>query len=118
MSATQMVRHLGCACEIATGERTVETVKVGPPWLVKFVALRSGLRWPQGLKTPPELEQLMDEQPGDFEALRARAVAQTAVVGRGVGLAGTHPFFGSMTAEDWMRWGYLHADHHLRQFGR
>ena len=29
-----------------------------------------------------------------------------------------HPFFGSMTAEDWWRWGYLHADHHLRQFGR
>jgi Protein of unknown function (DUF1569) len=29
-----------------------------------------------------------------------------------------HPIFGPMTAKDWMRWGYLHADHHLRQFGR
>jgi hypothetical protein len=29
-----------------------------------------------------------------------------------------HPIFREMTAEDWMRWGYLHADHHLRQFGR
>jgi hypothetical protein len=26
--------------------------------------------------------------------------------------------FGPMTEKDWMRWGYLHADHHLRQFGR
>ena len=26
--------------------------------------------------------------------------------------------WGKMTAGDWMRWGYLHADHHLRQFGR
>jgi hypothetical protein len=29
-----------------------------------------------------------------------------------------HSIFGSMTNQDWMRWGYLHADHHLRQFGR
>jgi hypothetical protein len=28
-----------------------------------------------------------------------------------------HPFFGQMTEKEWMRWGYLHADHHLRQFG-
>jgi hypothetical protein len=26
--------------------------------------------------------------------------------------------FGPMSERDWMRWGYLHADHHLRQFGR
>jgi hypothetical protein len=29
-----------------------------------------------------------------------------------------HPFFGPMSRKEWMRWGYLHADHHLRQFGR
>ena len=29
-----------------------------------------------------------------------------------------HPFFRSMQHADWMRWGYLHADHHLRQFNR
>jgi hypothetical protein len=33
-------------------------------------------------------------------------------------LAPTHPFFGPMSRQDWLRWGYLHADHHLRQFGR
>jgi hypothetical protein len=27
-----------------------------------------------------------------------------------------HPMFGSMKRADWLRWGYLHADHHLRQF--
>jgi hypothetical protein len=31
-------------------------------------------------------------------------------------LAATHPMFGSMHRADWLRWGYLHADHHLRQF--
>jgi hypothetical protein len=29
----------------------------------------------------------------------------------------THPIFGSMSNTDWMRWAYLHMDHHLRQFG-
>jgi Protein of unknown function (DUF1569) len=28
-----------------------------------------------------------------------------------------HPLFGRMSASSWMRWAYLHADHHLRQFG-
>jgi hypothetical protein len=29
-----------------------------------------------------------------------------------------HSLFGPMSFADWMRWGYLHADYHLRQFGR
>jgi hypothetical protein len=28
-----------------------------------------------------------------------------------------HPMFREMSEKDWMRWGYLHTDHHLRQFG-
>jgi hypothetical protein len=28
-----------------------------------------------------------------------------------------HPFFGTMSSGAWLRWGYLHMDHHLRQFG-
>ncbi|HEV2663419.1 MAG TPA: DUF1569 domain-containing protein [Blastocatellia bacterium] len=28
-----------------------------------------------------------------------------------------HPYFGAMSESQWMRWGYLHCDHHLRQFG-
>ena len=28
-----------------------------------------------------------------------------------------HPFFGAMSPNQWLRWGYLHTDHHLRQFG-
>jgi len=27
------------------------------------------------------------------------------------------PIFGDMSEAEWMRWGYLHCDHHLRQFG-
>jgi hypothetical protein len=28
-----------------------------------------------------------------------------------------HPIFGEMSEAAWMRWAYLHMDHHLRQFG-
>ena len=28
-----------------------------------------------------------------------------------------HPMFGQLTRDEWMVWGYRHADHHLRQFG-
>jgi hypothetical protein len=28
-----------------------------------------------------------------------------------------HPIFGELTEREWMRWGYLHTDHHFRQFG-
>jgi hypothetical protein len=28
-----------------------------------------------------------------------------------------HPHFGAMSERDWMRLGYLHTDHHFRQFG-
>lgn len=28
-----------------------------------------------------------------------------------------HPIFIAMSHDEWMRWGYLHMDHHLRQFG-
>lgn len=31
--------------------------------------------------------------------------------------APVHPIFGPLTEREWMRWGYLHMDHHLRQFG-
>ena len=28
-----------------------------------------------------------------------------------------HPIFGRMSERTWLRWAYLHTDHHLRQFG-
>ena len=31
--------------------------------------------------------------------------------------SGRHPTFGELTRWEWIRWGYLHADHHFRQFG-
>jgi hypothetical protein len=44
MSVMQMVRHLSCAYDVALAERNVGPMKGPPPGLLKFAALRSGLR--------------------------------------------------------------------------
>jgi hypothetical protein len=31
-------------------------------------------------------------------------------------LSGDHPLFGALSAAEWGRFSYRHADHHLRQF--
>ena len=119
MTAAQMMRHLGCAYEVALSDRTVGAVKGPPPALMKFVALRTGLRWPKNLSTTQELKRVTEEEPeGELRELVGVAIARMEDVAKGTRWAASHPFFGPMTAQDWMRWGYLHADHHLRQFGR
>lgn len=58
---------------------------------------------------------------GEFDvdrAVLARELKRFASQGRADGSFPDHPMFGPMSFADWMRWGYLHTDHHLRQFGR
>jgi prephenate dehydrogenase len=86
---------------------------------MKWMALRSGLRWPKNIQTVPELKKAITEHSEVEFAVLVRAVVESMeAVARGPRYAPSHPMFGPMSAEDWMRWGYLHADHHLRQFGR
>jgi hypothetical protein len=119
MTATQMVRHLGFACEVALGERAGETVRMPAPRVLKFMALWSGLRWQRNIKTTPGLERALDEGcSAEFDELVAVAIQKMEELAGGARCVASHPIFGPMSVGDWMRWGYLHADHHLRQFGR
>jgi hypothetical protein len=86
---------------------------------MKWVALRSGMRWPKNLPTTPELKlAIAEHSEAEFDALVGAAIYGMEAVASKARWAPSHPMFGPMTAGDWMRWGYLHADHHLRQFGR
>ncbi|WP_260706033.1 DUF1569 domain-containing protein [Edaphobacter flagellatus] len=121
MTAPQMVRHLTYAYEVALGDRVVLPVKMKglPEGMVKWIALRSGLPWKKNLQTTPELVTAVEEETtASFEELVGAAIATMESVAEGTRWQESHPIFGEMTAQDWMRWGYLHADHHLRQFGR
>ncbi len=86
---------------------------------MKWVALRLPLKWPKGVATRPEMDQGVGGTPlAEFEKDRADLLS---IVRRFCGTANLpvpHPFFGTMSRQEWLRWGYLHADHHLRQFGQ
>jgi Protein of unknown function (DUF1569) len=120
MTAKQMVRHLRCSCEVALGERSVEPRQGFAPVLMKFLALRTGVRWPKNVETTPELKRAMKERSSssEFDVQVCSAIDKIQILATGTQYAAAHPMFGPMSDKDWKRWGYLHADHHLRQFGR
>lgn len=121
MTAPQMICHLSDAFCLALGEKQARALPVPVPRAVfKFVALRVPIAWPKGLPTLPEVEQgAGGTPPAEFEPDRERLLVllqRFCEPGRSFkGIA--HPMFGQMTPGDWLRWGYLHTDHHLRQFG-
>ena len=120
MSAHQMVCHLADSFRMALGKPMKPTGGLYQRTIVKWIALYSPLPWPPGLVTSPEIDQEEEgTRPADFaedvaqvEALLDLVTAPTRK------LAGRpHPVFGSMSDAAWLRWGYLHTSHHLRQFG-
>jgi hypothetical protein len=121
MTAHQMICHLSDSFLAVLGRRPASTA-TGPMQrtLLKWTALYLPLPWPQGVRTRPEIDQTIGgTPPADFatdvaqlEALLALVVADARCFE-----GQQHPIFGPMTRSAWLRWGYLHMDHHLRQFG-
>jgi hypothetical protein len=121
MTVSGMVCHLTDCYELALGQRPAKSVRTPIPGsVIKFISLYSTMPWPKGVPTRPEFEQGKGGTPPvDFERDRRRL---KDTIGRFRDSQATlhkvpHPIFGAMSAGDWMRWGYLHASHHLRQFG-
>ena len=88
--------------------------------LVKWIALYAPMRWPPGIPTRPEIDQLCDgTRPVDFAAdmLEVAGLLDRIAARPADGVWPAHPIFGRMSAAAWLRWAYLHTDHHLRQFG-
>jgi len=121
MSAHQMMCHLCDSFRLALGERQASPASgLFQRTVMKFGALYVPLPWPHGIATRPEMEQgVAGTPPLEFEKDRAELCALLErFCAAGQTLASvTHPIFGAMTVQEWMRWGYLHTDHHVRQFG-
>ena len=120
MSAHQMLCHLTDSYAGVIGEREVSPAGMWiPKPILKWLVLEAPMRWPQNVRTRREVAQDGGgTPPGEFERDRTRLVAtinRFCAVPDSV--RGSHPILGKLTHEEWMRWGYLHADHHLRQFG-
>jgi hypothetical protein len=119
MSAHQMICHLNDSFRGVMGERQVSSsTSLLYRTLVKWIALYGPAPWPKGVPTRPEVEQgVGGTPPEDFDRDREDLIALIDRFGhRGVeGYA--HPMFGRLRRKEWLRWAYLHVDHHLRQFG-
>jgi hypothetical protein len=122
MSAHQMVCHLSDGYRLLTGQRPTSLVRTPLPRpMMNWLALYSPFQWPSGIVTTPELDQnVTGTKPTDFavDLNELKALLQMVASDRRGPLKGrVHPIFGPMSESAWLRWAYLHADHHLRQFG-
>ena len=122
MSAHQMVCHLTDGCRILTGERPTHLMASPLPRRVtKWIALYAPVTWRPGIRTSAEIDQeIGGTRPVDFEldvAELASLIDHIAADQRGRFAGQIHPVFGRMSEPAWLRWAYLHADHHFRQFG-
>ena len=120
MSAPQMICHLSDALRIAMGAMTASPATgLLERTVVKWIALHAPLRWPPGIRTRPEIDQQVGgTRPGEFAADVAQLEAALALFTaepRTFDWA-AHPIFGRLSDREWLRWGYLHMNHHLRQF--
>jgi Protein of unknown function (DUF1569) len=121
MSAHQMVCHLSDAFRLVTHQKAASRATgIVQSTLIKWIALYVPFSWPQGVPTRPEMDQEIEgTKPGDFAADLAdleSLLERITTVQKGYDWP-EHPIFGRMSESAWMRWAYLHVDHHLRQFG-
>jgi hypothetical protein len=133
MTAHGMVCHLSDSFRVPLGERSASMATgLYQRTVMKWAALYVVVRWPHNRPTRPEVEQgVGGSLPEDFQADRDQLLRlierfsacfsehfskQFRESGRRFDRP-PHPLFGAMTGRQWLRWGYLHADHHLRQFG-
>jgi hypothetical protein len=121
MSAHQMVCHLNDAFKLYIG--VIRAADPGFPYpskLLKWGCLWVPVPWPKNYKTLAELDQQRDGTPpttfeqdvAEFKTLLNRFTDVPANFPWP-----SHPYLGRMSHYEWMRLGYLHTDHHLRQFG-
>jgi hypothetical protein len=119
MNVSQMLRHSQLPLDIASGALVP---KVNP--IVRFLfgksakkQINSDQEFKKNLPTFRE-GKIHDER--DFEKEKTKLVSQIQHFQQ-KGEAGLtkdpHPFFGTMTVNEWDRLQVKHLDHHLKQFG-
>jgi hypothetical protein len=122
MNAAQMICHLSDAFLGITGDKAVAPDSGLNLWpMMTWFVLYAPMKWPHGISTRPEMDQLIGgTRPNQFDAdVRTLLAAFSKFTGQPRTFQfRPHPMFKQMSEKDWMRWGYLHTDHHLRQFGQ
>ncbi len=122
MSAHQMLCHLTDSFLACFGEKYASPATgLFERTVMKWAALYMPLPWPKDIATRPEIDQVAGggTPPAAFDQDRQALVGATARFCDPTrdSTRDFHPIFGRMSRDEWMRWAWLHMDHHLRQFG-
>ena len=120
MTPHQAVCHLSDSFRSMMSPNPISSVStIVSRTVIKWIALQAPMQWPHGVKTRPEVDQeIGGTRPVEFsrDERQLEALIEQFVQRTGADFQ-PHPMFGRLTTEEWQRWGYLHLDHHLRQFG-
>ena len=122
MTVSQMLEHVRDALSMAIGEKPVELRhSIASNAFGRLVFLHALWRWPKNLPTVPELDLRNASMVPitsfcEHRDALAKAIVTFAALPANQ-LTSHHPLLGKMRRDEWMRWGFLHIDHHLRQFG-
>ena len=120
MSVGGMMCHLHDSYQLALGGGcgTCAVAVAGAARVCQVSRAAHSVAVGKKLKTMPEVRQgYGGTPPGVFAEDQIRLLDTLGTLSAHPGLSqAPHPFFGWMSREDWLRWGYLHADHHLSQF--
>ena len=118
MDVAQMMAHCSAALDMASGRLNRPRVFIGRligPFVKSIYTNEKPLP-----RNSPTDEKLVFSDQRDFareqEQLKLK-LRQFHNGGEGQCTRHPHPFFGSLTPQDWGRGMYKHIDHHLRQFG-
>ncbi len=120
MTAHQMVCHLSDSFRMALGQKPVcrATGRLQAT-MIKWIALYLPLRVAGGNRhNAGARSRAGGTRPVDFAAdvAELEALLDLVTTHREKFDGQSHPIFGRMSEAGWLRWAYLHMDHHLRQF--
>ena len=117
MDVAQMLAHLKQAFKVPLSDQPVPRMFIGRllGWMMKS-KLYDDTPWGKNVPTSPDF--LIKDQ-RNFETEKQQLVELiTKFYQSGPDKVGNfpHPFFGSLTKEQWGKGMYKHLDHHLHQF--
>jgi hypothetical protein len=118
MEVSQMMAHCKEAFKVPLADHQYPRIMMGRllGWMMKS-KLYNESPWGKNLPTAPNF-LIKDERHFETEKTQLAELINQ-FYSRGLGNVGKfpHPFFGTLTQEQWGKSMYKHLDHHLTQFG-
>lgn len=117
MNVAQMLAHCKEAFKVPLSKKKIPRIFLGRliGWAIKS-KLYNEEPWKKNLPTAPDFlikdqRNFQDEKTALLELVNKFYSAGSAGISKY-----PHPFFGTLTADQWGKSMYKHLDHHLRQF--